>query len=423
MTDSCKHTAHEQDEQLTSTGDEPATLIDLETHAVGAQAARPQTIGKPVLALLLALIALTVLVVTAWPIRAAIVLEEFNVRAEADRVVLEWATVSEYNIEGFNIYCKNAEEPPSAYHIIGTVPAQGAIDVGFFYTFDVTVLDPGQAYCFRIEEITTDGTAPAQFDRCGFGLNITPTPTLAAGQGAGVVDNTQVTPDAAQDPARSAPVGVDATPTPVTVSPLEAPPTATPVGNSPLGNVVPGVDPNVDAAAQDSGSQSTAPQDRAMQNANNSPLPPGDPNSAAASANESPMLTPTASAPFDPTATATPASDAGGNNAVNRPDTAQLQQGLPTPLYIVLTATPTAAADALAAAPTITPLPTATPASATLLAALSDVSAENILLATLCLVFLGGSGLGILGITSLGLYLRSRTDRHQPGPPASRRRN
>ncbi|MEZ4555047.1 MAG: hypothetical protein R3A10_01115 [Caldilineaceae bacterium] len=62
----------------------------------------------------------------------------------------------------------------------------------------------------------------------------------------------------------------------------------------------------------------------------------------------------------------------------------------PTPLYIVLTATPTspvAAAEALA--PTLTPLPTATPGSATLLAALRVPYAENILLATLCLVFVG----------------------------------
>ncbi|MEZ4608866.1 MAG: hypothetical protein R2838_01175 [Caldilineaceae bacterium] len=135
---------------------------------------------------MLAMLAVTILAITAWPV-PAVVLDFFEVIASPDEVLLEWSTLAEFNIEGFNIYCKEAAEPPAAYHIIGTEVAQGSTDVGYFYSFAVTQLEPGVAYCFRIEEVTTDGTAPEQFDRCGFGLNITPTPTPVILPGAGVV--------------------------------------------------------------------------------------------------------------------------------------------------------------------------------------------------------------------------------------------
>ncbi|MEZ4580250.1 MAG: hypothetical protein R3A10_01120 [Caldilineaceae bacterium] len=97
---------------------------------------------------MLAMLAVTVLAITAWPV-PAVVLDFFEVIASPDEVLLEWSTLAEFNIEGFNIYCKEAAEPPAAYHIIGTEVAQGSTDVGYFYSFAVTQLEPGVAYCFR----------------------------------------------------------------------------------------------------------------------------------------------------------------------------------------------------------------------------------------------------------------------------------
>ncbi|MEZ4714622.1 MAG: hypothetical protein R2851_00795 [Caldilineaceae bacterium] len=80
--------------------------------------------------------------------------------------------------EGFNIYCKEAAEPPAAYHIIGTEVAQGSTDVGYFYSFAVTQLEPGVAYCFRSKgDHGQHGAAKRVTTASGFGLNITPTPT------------------------------------------------------------------------------------------------------------------------------------------------------------------------------------------------------------------------------------------------------
>ena len=112
--------------------------------------------------------------------RAAVVLDYFEVIPQASGVLLEWATLAEFNLDGFNIYVKEVTEPSAEYQIIGTEAAQGGVDRGYFYTFDVGNLAAGIAYCFRIQEIVTDGTAPEAFDRCGYGIDVTPTPTLPA---------------------------------------------------------------------------------------------------------------------------------------------------------------------------------------------------------------------------------------------------
>ena len=357
---------------------------------------------RPLVAALLAMLAVTILAITAWPVRAAVVLDFFEVIASPDEVLLEWSTLAEFNIEGFNIYCKEAAEPPAAYHIIGTEVAQGSTDVGYFYSFAVTQLEPGVAYCFRIEEVTTDGTAPEQFDRCGFGLNITPTPTPVILPGAGVVDNSplQTPPVESLNQTGSVP-SLDATATPPTFDTQPAQPTATPIAGSPLGNAAPPVPPDANAAANNAVANNAVANNPVANNAAQSPL---------GAASGTTMISPDGSGAQSQNATPPGA------------DTA-LAQVPPTPLYIVLTATPTSpVAAAEAVAPTLTPLPTATPGSATLLAALRDVNAENILLATLCLVFVGGSGLGILGITSLGLYLRARSDKPRASAPPSSRR-
>src|SRR5690606_17875148 len=46
------------------------------------------------------------------------------------------------------------------------------------YNFDVTSgLVPGERYCFRLREVTSDGTPGEAFDVCGYGLGLTPPPT------------------------------------------------------------------------------------------------------------------------------------------------------------------------------------------------------------------------------------------------------
>jgi hypothetical protein len=52
-----------------------------------------------------------------------------------------------------------------------------------------------------------------------------------------------------------------------------------------------------------------------------------------------------------------------------------------------------------------------TPTPGFSLAELSLPSSENLLLLTLCFVFVGASGLGVLGLTTIGLYIRSRSSR------------
>ena len=80
------------------------------------------------------------------------------------------------------------------------------------------------------------------------------------------------------------------------------------------------------------------------------------------------------------------------------------------PAYIVVTATPTAPETTPDA--TFTPLPTATPLpDGRLLATAADPTVENLILMTLCFIFLGAGGIGALGLTTTVLYIRSRNDR------------
>jgi hypothetical protein len=93
-----------------------------------------------------------------------------------------------------------------------------------------------------------------------------------------------------------------------------------------------------------------------------------------------------------------------------------------TPIYIVVTATPTPLA-ALAVAPTFTPWPTAVPTQSYGLGSLLVPNTQNLMVGLLCLIFLSASGLGALGLVTSVLYMRSQTRREQlPGPIYERRR-
>jgi hypothetical protein len=444
---------------------------------------------------------------------AAVQLNFFNVIAFPSSVTLEWSTASEVNLAGFDIQCKQADEPDTAFHEIGFQRAKGGPNVGALYNFPVTSgLVPGVSYCFRLKEITTDGSPGEVFDRCGYGAMVTPTPGLGA---IPIFTPVPVQTDAFGNPIIPTPtipvVATDAfgnpiLPTPILQpnSPLPVPqPFATdafgnPIPPTPLpqpfatdafGNPIPPA-PTVAAVATDAfGNPIPQP---------NSPLPPpsvpasasgagydayGNPlaaNPAAYDAYGNPLpaapqqyydafrnpLTPEqvalASEVYDingnplpkPTATLPPAAaasmapqqyyDAFGNAltpeqaavapqvydafgtllptppsqvsqsglAQNPAEPALVAAATPTVAYVVVTATPTPAPVALA--PVLTPLPTTTPQPAGMqLAASLDQGGQNLtqnlMVMLLCLTFTGASGIGILGLITSVMFMRSRT--------------
>ena len=136
---------------------------------------------RRVAAVVMAPLAVVVLFACVQTALAAVQLNFFNVIAFPSSVTLEWSTASEVNLAGFDIQCKQANEPDTAYHEIGFQPAKGGPNVGALYDFPVTSgLVPGNSYCFRLKEITTDGSPGDVLDRCGYGPMVTPTPGFGA---------------------------------------------------------------------------------------------------------------------------------------------------------------------------------------------------------------------------------------------------
>ena len=111
------------------------------------------------------------------PALAAIQLSYFNIISNPTSVILQWGTTSEFNVQGFEVQCKLASEPDTAFHRIGFLPAKGGPSTPAQYTFPVTTgVEPGVPYCFRLLELTTDGTQGEAPTLCGYGPNVTPTP-------------------------------------------------------------------------------------------------------------------------------------------------------------------------------------------------------------------------------------------------------
>lgn len=95
-----------------------------------------------------------------------------------------------------------------------------------------------------------------------------------------------------------------------------------------------------------------------------------------------------------------------GETAVENPPPIVVD-GSPTPPYIVQTVTPTPITTPIPL--TLTPLPTATPTAAGFaLAGMMPPTAQNLTLMVLCLTFFTASGLGIIGLITSALYMRSR---------------
>ena len=386
------------------------------------------------MAVLLVVLTLSV----AQRISAAIELAYYRASSTDVSVLLEWATAREVNLDGFEILCKRAIEMDTEYHPIGSRIAQGGPETPATYSFNVTTgLTYGEAYCFRLREVTNDDTPGEEFDVCGYGPGVTPT----AGDAVPADASLTLTPTAIIVENTAGVAGPTFTPTAISgQSPLLTPAAGTVVTSSvaltvtPTVTVVPGQ------------SESPLPTPQAV-----------DPNAGiAGNPAESvvptltPTLAPTATPTVTPTATITPTATVTPTPTETQPssplavvpagdgappiepetDPATLEPAVnalpatPTPIYLVVTATPTPNTAAAVIQPTFTPWPTATAALATFdFAGLLVPSTQNMMVMLLCLIFLSASGLGVLGLITSVLYMRSQTRRTQlPGPIYGRRR-
>ncbi|MDQ3249244.1 MAG: fibronectin type III domain-containing protein [Chloroflexota bacterium] len=392
----------------------------------GFEAQKTDTIANRLAArwrsLLLLVITLFVLTVSVWPVSAAIELLDFTATSSANDLLLTWSTNAEYDLSRFEVLCKAEAEPDSLYHTIGVRPAQGSPQQGANYYFLVDGLQPGQRYCFRLREVTTNGEPGEVFDLCGYGLGITPTPVLTTTFSFTSTPTVTFTPFITG----AAPFLGTPTLTPITVLPnngLLTPstlptqtfftPTPTIFFTSPLPTPI--VTP-VSPAGVITNTTPIIPQPSF------SPVPPITP-TLPGGAGPLPIVTPvppltatatlTPGVPVLPTVVVPPSNGADANN--NLPESSAgagddaVAQAAVTPgaAYVVVTATPTLAAIALVS--TLTPLPTVTPQSNLNLASVVQPSTQNVAILLLCFTFFGASGLGILGLLTSLLYMRSRT--------------
>ncbi len=385
---------------------------------------------------------------------AAIELAYYRASATNNAVFLEWATVREFNLNGFEILCKRSVEPVTAYHPIGSRIAQGTADTGATYNFNVTSgLIAGESYCFRLREVTSDGTPGEAFDLCGYGPGLTPAPTPTVDVAGLSLELTPTTIAVEPVPGLEVP-GLPPTLTPI--PPGVFPETPTPLPGqqpiSPLADPNAPVDPNLALTPTvDPFATWTPTVDPFITIAPTvdpaAPITPigMDPNSAAIAQAQMQAETPTAlptDTPF-PTETATeiatetptqPASPLAVDPAVAEiaavPDAymAQAVAATATPPYVVVTATPTPEGAGVAMlAPTFTPWPTAMPTPSFSLDSLLVPSTQNLMVGLLCLIFVSASGLGALGLVTSVLYMRSQSQREAqrnrlPGPLYERRR-
>lgn len=359
------------------------------------------------------------------PARAAVVLEYFNAIPSSSAVLLEWSTASEYNVAGFAVFCKGVDEPRSAYHRLAFLNPKGDPNQGAQYDLLVTELKPGQAYCFRLEEVTTDDTPGEARERCGYGLGIGPTPapspTATLSQTVGLTPTVVLFPTQALGPDGLVPTAtapgafITNTPDPFQFqSPLETPtPTWTP---DPL---LQGAVPTpFDIASMNATTEAAAAQQPTLDplifgTPTLDPLiygtPTVDPFAQTPQQFDSPLETPspawTATAPLGQTPPADAAFPGPGEGA----PAADAIAPTPTSLYVVVTAEPSPVAQGIA--PGVTPWPTATPPSTFQLVGLFAPTAQNLTVMLLCFIFLSATGLGFLGLLTSIVYMRSRAQR------------
>ena len=81
--------------------------------------------------------------VLAAPAFAGLEMVEFRVFSLSDRVRLEWETGQEYNLVGFQLYCKQEAEADTEYHPIGfPIPGKGSLEEGAVYFSELRDLPP-----------------------------------------------------------------------------------------------------------------------------------------------------------------------------------------------------------------------------------------------------------------------------------------
>jgi hypothetical protein len=336
------------------------------------------------------------------------ILNYFDVLVDAEKVTLEWSTASENEVLGFEIECKKEDEPISQYHLIGKRIAQGNRDQGAIYRFDLFEgLEPNTSYCFRLREITLNNEQGEVIDRCGYGLNITPTPaatpllplelTPLITTTIPTTITTAFTPTVALTTTIIQPVVVTALP-----STVITPTVITPTGTSINGQALP---------------EQTLPPEAPV--IPTPVMPTATPTPFSESPLAPPITTTATLTAFEQTSAsaltdqATPSVDSPIDNRLANTTTTATAEVVESativadPPYIVLTVTPTEVA--MAVAPTFTPFPTAMVDAEANLVVTTLPSTQNLMILLLCGVFSGASGLGILGLVTTLLYMRSRT--------------
>ena len=365
--------------------------------------------------MLVGLLGITLFWVTFTPLQAAVELSFYNVLVLPTGVVLEWQTASEYDLIGFEVWYKEESASQSTYTLLGKRIAQGSPQHGVIYRMDVTsFLKAETAYCFQLRELPINGERGEILDRCGYGLGIsaqpTPTPTPIFTPTSVFTPTTLLT---TTTPFTAAPPIGDSFATPF-VDPF-ATPFATPFVD-PFATPFPG-DPNAP----------TNPFPEATIDPNQMAFPTPTPTFFGESGLPTPtppfMTTPVTStdalaAPVDPFTQAAALPDSTQNGAP-----AVFDSVLPTPTpsvvaganppYLVLTATPTTP---ITVVPTFTPYPTGTAQANSTLLGLRIPDTQSLMIMLLCGVFSGASGLGILGLVSTLLYMRSRAQARQSRP-------
>lgn len=337
---------------------------------------------------------LTSVALVAWPLLAAVEFNYFDIFVTADVITLEWSTASEYNTAGFEVYCKAEDEPDSAFHLIDQRIAQGGVDQGAIYRLDLTQgLTPGETYCFRLREITTDNTIGEVLQLCGYGLNITPTPQATATPfGSMPITSTGAftSTDLTSTTTVTNTIGMTTT-DPMTVG-----------DSGSIENQLPPFDLTATSEAF-----FFTPTWTPTPIGGESALPTPDPFAVP----PLPTVDPFAPPGIPPTTTQI-------NTATNnlQPDLELTNAALaaavpqaamtPNPPYIVQTAPPTSTA--IQPPPTFTPYPTAIALADNQLMVASLPSTQNLMMLLLCGIFSGASGLGILGLITTLLYMRSR---------------
>ncbi len=358
------------------------------------------------LALMLAsfFLALCTVSAIAWPLHAAMILNYFDVLVDAEKVTLEWSTASENEVLGFEIECKKEDEPISRYHLIGKRIAQGNKDQGAIYRFDLFEgLEPNTSYCFRLREITLNNEQGEVIDRCGYGLNITPTPAATP------LIPLELTPLITTTITTTSTTAFS--PTVVVTTTVIQPIVVTAIPSSVItSTVITSTDTSIDGQALP---EQPMPPDTSVIPTpviptetptpfSESPLPPPITTTATLSAFEQSS----ASALANQTA---PVADASTTSfAAEETESSTV---VADPAYIILTVTPTPVA--MVVAPTFTPFPTAVLDAEANLISTTLPNTQNLMILLLCGVFSGASGLGILGLVTTLLYMRSRTAEQQ----------